>query len=430
MTVEDSIITVGDQASISVSAVFDHDGLPYSGIFTLNDSTLAYDTPGRRAYTVSKVTPLDSAVSVISMNDVVYVIWDQLEVYWHESEYTRTDIDSNVEVRFRVRTDYSESIFTDADGIIYINGTAALYRPDFEYWYVSVTESFVTSQTYVISDSLDSHRGLTKIAGAEMHVCRVTWDIVYVSRAGVRGRSPFFNPEVEYHASRVVRSELDWTLTVFFCFKYMSDDTLVSEPSTTVVVNGQSAVYVAERERWEVNVTSPGIGAVTYQIEEFRDVFGLTEVNHMDLYPTIEWFPSQLLTNMITIGAIGSVLGAAVLLALRARRRVAILESALDPDRILSIEEIEVPAQTTREIVDSLDTLAEMYDQIPLLDDENLRSFQYEMSKTLALLNQAFASDVLVIATEDPLSPLKKALIIRVRLVLKSVTKEIALRSR
>jgi hypothetical protein len=95
----------------------------------------------------------------------------------------------------------------------------------------------------------------------------------------------------------------------------------------------------------------------------------------------------------------------------------------------MSIEKIELPAQTSKELVDSLDWLADVHDRIPMMDDESLRSLLHEMSNTLALLNQAFARDALSGTTEDPLSLLKQALVIRVRLVLKTVTKEIESRS-
>ncbi|MFX1417049.1 MAG: hypothetical protein ACFFC0_09560, partial [Promethearchaeota archaeon] len=135
--------------------------------------------------------------------------------------------------------------------------------------------------------------------------------------------------------------------------------------------------------------------------------------------------PPQLMRNMLTIGSIGLVLGALVLLAIRTRRRVKKLERALGPDRVLSIEEIELPAQTSKELTESLDWLEEVYDRIPLMDTESLHSLQQELSNTLSLLNQAIARDALSGTIDDSLSHLKQALIIRVRLVLKTVTKEI-----
>jgi len=330
ITVGDDVINVGENALISVSAVFDYDGSPYSGIFTLNDSTLVYYTPGRRAYTVSEATPLDSSVSVISTNDAGHI----------------------------------------------------------------------------------------------------TWDAVYVYETGVWGRSPFFDPEVEFQASEVIQSELDWTLTIYFYLRYMSDDSLVIDQDAIVVVSGRYAFYVSERERWEVNVTSEGIGIVIYQIEYYRDTLGLTIEDPLNLHTTINWFPSGLFASILATGAFGLVLAGGAFLVQRTRKRVAQLERALGPDGVLSVEETELPARTREEIVETLNRLEEVYPLIPTMDKERLVSLEHELRNSMALLKQAIKRDALLAAPGGSLSKLKRALLIRLRLVLETAAKEIASRSR
>jgi hypothetical protein len=329
ITVGDNILNLGETASISVSAVFDYDGRHYLGIFTLNDTNFAYNTPGRRAYTVAEAIPLDSGISVININDVGFV----------------------------------------------------------------------------------------------------TWEVVYVYDAGVWGRSPYFEPEVEFHPSDVIQSELDWVFTVFFYLRYASNDLPVSDQDAIVVVNGLYAEYVPERGRWELNVTSDGIGTIIYQIEQYSDSLGITIVSQMGLYPTINWFPTQAVLSILVIGAVGLGLAGIASFLHRTRRRVAALETALGPDRVLAIEEVRLPARTREEIVESLHWLGEVFDQIPAMDQERLVSLEREMGNALFLLSRAIDRDALLHSPEDSLSNLKLALLIRARLVHKTVAQEIASRS-
>ncbi|MFX1417050.1 MAG: hypothetical protein ACFFC0_09565 [Promethearchaeota archaeon] len=329
INVGDNTLNLGETASISVSAVFDYDGLPYSGIFTLNDTNFSYNTPGKRAFTVAVATPLDSSISVINSNDVAYV----------------------------------------------------------------------------------------------------TWEMVYVYDAGAWGRSPYFEPEVEFHAANVIQSELDWVFTVFFYLRYASNDLPVSDQDAIVVVNGLYAEYVPDRGRWELNVTSDGIGTIIYQIEQYRDSLGITIVSQMGLYPTINWFPTQMVLGILVIGAAGLGLAGIASFVHRTRKRVAALETALGPDRVLTLEEGRLPARTREEIVESLHWLEEVYDQIPAMDQGRLVSLEREMGNALLLLNRAINRDALLHSAEDSLSNLKLALLIRARLVHKMVAQEIASRS-
>ena len=242
------------------------------------------------------------------------------------------------------------------------------------------------------------------------------------------GSAPAFDPEIDSPAGRTLQCELGWTVTVYFYLNYMSDDGVLSDPTATIIVNGQNAIFVAERQRWELNVTSQGIGVIQYIIEEILDPYGLKQVDQRGLYPAINWFPVRLAMSIATYGGLGL---AGVLIALfirRTRRRVAVLEEALGPERVMSIEEAELPVKVREEILASLDWLRELQIQIPSLDTPILLSVKGELENTYELYIKAFGDAILEGDLTDSGLKLKQALVKRVDLLIKLVNRELNLR--
>ena len=259
--------------------------------------------------------------------------------------------------------------------------------------------------------------------------CSTTWDMIYVSRAGIWGVPPAFDPVIDSPAGRTLQCELGSIVTVYFYLNYMSDRTSLSDPGATVIVNGQNAVYSAERQRWEVNVTSQGIGVVQYKIEEILDSYGLTQVDQQELYPTINWFPVRMIMNLMTYGVIGLIGVGGALFVRRTRRRVAALEKALGPERVISMEEAELPVKVREEILASLDWLRELQGQIPALDSTVLRSVREELQNAYKLYATAFGDIVLEEDLTDPGLKLKQALVRRVDTLIKIVDRELVSRA-
>jgi hypothetical protein len=429
ISVDDNYISVGTRASISVTGTFDYDGSPYTGVLTLNDTNYQYDTVGRRMYMCILATPIGHSVTLISSSDIEYVIWDQLEVFWSESERTRVDLNEEVDVMFRVQRAYTDSLFTDNDGMIYINNLEAIFLAAEGYWYITVTSDDVITHSYGITGHVDLIEGFEVIDGETEFTCTTTWDLIYVSRAGVWGSPPAFDPEIDSPAGRTLQCDLDWIVTVYFYLNYMSDGTALSDPDTIVIINGQNAIFVAEKQRWEVNVTSNRVGLVQYTIGEILDSYGLTQVDQRGLYLTIDWFPVRFVMGIATYGGIGIVGIAAVLFIRRTRRRVAALEKALGPERVMSMEEAELPVKTREEILESLDWLRELQEQIPSLDTTILLSVKEELQNAFELYVKAFGDLVHEGHVTDPGLKLKQALVTRVDVLIRNVDRELSARA-
>ncbi|MHA3965094.1 MAG: RHS repeat domain-containing protein, partial [Candidatus Thorarchaeota archaeon SMTZ1-45] len=425
ISVDENYISVGVNASISVTGSFDFDGTPYTGRLELNDSTYQYYTVGRRAYFCESAIPVGHSVTLISNTNVEYIIWDELEVFWSESERDRVDLNEAVDVMFRVRRSYSGSLFTDSDGKIYINDVEASFLETEGYWYISVTSSEVATRSYSITGHSDLVGGIVEITGETEFTCTTTWDLIYVSRAGVWGSAPAFDPEIDSPAGRTLQCELDWIVTVYFYLNYMSDDGALSDPNATVIVNGQNAIYISERQRWELNVTSQGIGIMQYVIEEILDQYGLTDVDQRGLYPAINWFPVRFAMSLAAYGGIGLAGVAVALFIRRTRRRVAALEEALGPERVMSMEEAELPVKVREEIIASLEWLRELQEQIPTLDTTILLSVKDELNNAYDLYTKAFGDIAYDEYLSDPGLRLKQALVKRVDVLIKVVDREL-----
>ena len=171
ISVDESYISVGTAASITVTGTFDYDGSPYTGLLMLNDTNHQYDTVGRRGYMCILAIPSGHAVSYISYSNAVYIIWDQLEVYWSESARSRVDLNEEVDVMFRVRRGYTGSMFTDSDGIVFINGMEATFQETEGYWYITATSSEVVTQSYSITGHSDLVGGIEAIIGETIFTC-------------------------------------------------------------------------------------------------------------------------------------------------------------------------------------------------------------------------------------------------------------------
>ena len=429
ITIGDNHISLRENASIWVTGIYDYDGTRYDGILKLNDTVFSHNSVGRWAYRVSSAGGGSFGISAISTNDVDYLIWDQLEVYWSESQRTRADIGNAVDVMFRVRRGYGGSAFTDDDGLIYIDGSEAAFLASEGYWYITVTASEVVTHTYSVTGSIDLIEGIEAMDGENLFTCTTTWDQIYVSRAGVWGSAPAFVPDIESPAGRVLQCELDWTVTVYFHLNYVSDGLALSDPNATLIVNGQRAFFVAERQRWELNVTSSGIGLTQYVIQEIRDSYGLTQVDHRGLYPVIDWYPVRLIMNAAIYGGLGLIGVGAALFIRRTRRRVAVLEKALGPERVLSIDEAELPQKIRNEILASLEWLRDLQGQIPSLDASILLSVKEELQNAHDMYIKAFGDILHEEGLADAGLKLKQALVKRVDVLIQIVERELKARA-
>jgi hypothetical protein len=79
ITAVDYRINVGNTASVSATAIYDYDNMPYDGTLTLNDTIFQQGFVGSRVYTVESASGGSHGIAAIGTNDVKVVIWDQFK---------------------------------------------------------------------------------------------------------------------------------------------------------------------------------------------------------------------------------------------------------------------------------------------------------------------------------------------------------------
>jgi hypothetical protein len=275
--------------------------------------------------------------------------------------------------------------------------------------------------------------GIRSLVGADVFACEVVWDQVYVSGAGLWGRFPGFNPEIDLPAPATLQCELDAVVTVYLYLRYQSDRSLVTNSSTIVVINGNDAEYVEERERWELEVTSSVIGDMLYEIEVFEDEFGITRVDHKGLILRVIWLPNELLVSLGVISTIGLAGSGAVVFIRRRRRKRATaleeLEDTLVPKDVLSIDDVALHPDFRKDIVAANEWLRQMAGRIPELDDELLSAFRSELNFAHSKYSLSFRIDSGDGDTKDMAYFLKKSFLEQLSLVITLINEEIASRS-
>ena len=149
---------------IVVSAVYDYDGTPFDGTFTLNNTQFSYGNAQRQDYTVESVSGGTYGISAISTNDVTYFIWDSLTISIADPSDSRIDIDT-------AATGIIASAVYDYDGAAF-DGTLTLNNTQFTY-------STAQIQWYTVSSANGDSYGITAIRLNDDTWC--VWDSLTIT---------------------------------------------------------------------------------------------------------------------------------------------------------------------------------------------------------------------------------------------------------
>jgi hypothetical protein len=117
-------------------------------------------TVGRLGFQVSAV--YGNAYGITVFTDLAgcqYCIWDRIQIYEAGATDDRADVGGTVYVWFRARYEYDQTLFTDAKGLLYVNGTQASF--DGLKWVKTVSASTVCKRYYTVSGIVDNVYGLT-----------------------------------------------------------------------------------------------------------------------------------------------------------------------------------------------------------------------------------------------------------------------------
>ncbi|MHA2313333.1 MAG: hypothetical protein ACXADF_17740, partial [Candidatus Thorarchaeota archaeon] len=418
-------VDVGATVSIQAAAVYAYDGLVFDGDISLNDTVFDQSFIGRRGYRPVNGANGTPDIWFISFSNEIFVIWDELEVHWSDIERRRCDLESSVQVRFRVRYSFDRAPYTDANGQLWINHTEATYDTLNAYWFISVIKDVVGEYEYLVTNVMDSTSDVTKLVDAEVHESTATFDSVYVLLAGVRGINITSGVEVDLPAPSTLNVPIGSQVTIYFKLRYRSDDANIVNPNTLVRINGRLAVFVEGPDLWEVTFTVPEIALISYIIDSFEDEYGLTEVDHRGLVPTVDWsvrpippLPPDVLLFGLATG--GGLLAAAF--ALRTRRRVSKLEHVLTPEELLSIEDVGISSSMRAQIVNQLEWLRDLSEEIPYMGTDVLAVLNEELTQANRMYVKAFELEM---PSEPAGMQLKEMLLNRIDSILESIEKEL-----
>lgn len=261
--------------------------------------------------------------------------------------------------------------------------------------YDTLTEADTSTPSTDVEDFNDPKSGSTIMIGTCTHPSFAVLDLVCVSAAGVWARRLALDPEVDIPAPDTLEVEPGAVVTMHFNLRYEPDGTYVSNTEAVVKVNGIRAVCVAERERWEANVTSTITGSATYEIDTFQDPSGLTQISSTEHVPRIEGIPPIAPLDspplvLIVVGAIVAVVLVASMIFILARRRVEKLEHALTPEELLSIEDVTMPQEMRDQTIANLEWLKALPEEIPNMGSDVLSILWEELEKARTMYERAF----------------------------------------
>ncbi|MHA2211117.1 MAG: hypothetical protein ACXABV_18330, partial [Candidatus Thorarchaeota archaeon] len=423
-------VDLGTTVSIQTSAIYAYDGSFFDGTLNLNDSVTVQSFVGKRGYTVESAEGGIHGIYVINVYDYAYIIWDELEVYWSQTERDRCGLQDSVQVRFRVRYSFDGTPYTDSNGHLRINGTEASFDSTNGFWFISVSQTTVGSFNYMVNSIDDQSSGVNSLRNERSFLSTAIFDRVYVFLAGVRGRDITTDSDADKLAPEILPALKDSPVTVHFQLRYESDGIYIDDSNTLVIINGERAIFNQTSGRWELVVTGSETGIVAYWIDSFEDQYGLTEVNHGELVPRVEWVLPEIDPELFFLAGggfgIAAVAAAIVVFIARTKRRVTTLEHALTPEELLSLEDVGISSTMRAQMVNHLEWLRDLTEEIPYMGDDVLMILGEELAQAKEMYVKAFT---LEIPTEPAGMRLRDMLLDRIDSILESIEKEMEFRA-
>ena len=168
---------------ITVSAVYDYDGVTFDGTLVLNNTNFNYGTAQIQWYAIQSVSGGSYGISAISVNDLTYCIWDSLTISITDPTDQRIPVNTNATGIFMSAVyDYDGAVF---DGTLTLNNTVFNYGTAQIQWYT------------VASASGDSY-GITTISVNDLAYC--IWDQIIVT-IGVDDSTPLNTVQANFTLS-------------------------------------------------------------------------------------------------------------------------------------------------------------------------------------------------------------------------------------
>lgn len=150
-------------------------------VITLDMQTTQH-LPGMVGIFYWRVKTWDSQDNEGDWSDYQPIIVDRLFVVNKGVTAGRTDIGNTVTVYFEVKREFDGSTFDGADGLVYINQTAAVWNEQNCLWEMNVTQNSVSEWCYCVSSIIDVEfniETINNVAGEQ----KIIWDQLLVTIA-------------------------------------------------------------------------------------------------------------------------------------------------------------------------------------------------------------------------------------------------------
>lgn len=202
------------------------------------------------------ITALNSGVSTNSTS----IIWDRLIVNYKARDDDRRDINTQGQVRFRLRSEY-DNVFVQS-GSVSINGTSATWDAGNSWWKITNSQSSVYSKNFIVTAvSWDVYGIIALNPGIATNGTSIVWDRIRIFEGGVSAS-----------LADVGTTQLVWAKA-----KYEYDGLLLNSTSGVLYVNGSTMVWSNSRARWEYNYSSAQPKVLIFVFTSIQDkLYGLT----------------------------------------------------------------------------------------------------------------------------------------------------------
>ena len=146
----DSRISIGENATISATLVYDYDGATYDGFHTWNDTDFAHSDVGAYGYNITVIAGDTYGITAISSITPVTVIFDRVEVYWSGVNDTSPVFDEYVEIRFKLRYEYDNAEVTTGSASVYVGYETLTWDAVNTWWDDTVYSATNQTKTYYV----------------------------------------------------------------------------------------------------------------------------------------------------------------------------------------------------------------------------------------------------------------------------------------
>jgi hypothetical protein len=188
LSIEDSRINIGENATISWSGIYEYDEAPFDGSMTLNNTQILYDTVGKRGYTVLSISDPTYGLTACTSNSIC-CIWDRVKIIDGGVSRSQTNITQAETVWIKAVYEFDGEIFTQTVGELYVNDSAVAWSPINGRWEYNYTFNTPGTRSFKVSAILDNQYGLT-IMNDLVGALSITWKEFEATFEGVTYKFP------------------------------------------------------------------------------------------------------------------------------------------------------------------------------------------------------------------------------------------------